>query len=310
MFTSIAQLVLSCVTLYRTRGHQLDRYGYAAFGLSVFPYALMSFVNLVTLGIIGEYPCLFVLRTAISEEANGCGGRISGELGMDVGGHGVDATLLEVRGDGENNLSLGVGDVDRTGTPAAARVDKRKDCIANSMKKRLSLGQEEFTAAWLRTEETEHGKILVVKTSNTTKRFKLVDRNVDFGDALTFYVDSITNQPKSKHKPYSNREHPWIIVLVVLLPYLFIYLLTRFHKQRSTVAQRGWMMSWLVLNQVASGWASNVGPTHLALFGGAAPGLVAMLVFFAIAPYIVVAVGGFVMVGKMLIEFGSCSLSL
>lgn len=61
MVTSFIQLFSSSITLYRTRGSQLDQYGYAAFGLSVFPYLLMSFVNLCCAIILGEYPYLYPL---------------------------------------------------------------------------------------------------------------------------------------------------------------------------------------------------------------------------------------------------------
>ncbi|KAF9458545.1 hypothetical protein BDZ94DRAFT_1325423, partial [Collybia nuda] len=44
---ALAQLMFSSITIYQARGDQLDRYGYAAFGLSVFPYTLMSLVNLI-----------------------------------------------------------------------------------------------------------------------------------------------------------------------------------------------------------------------------------------------------------------------
>lgn len=43
---SLAQLLFAITTIYRSRGDQLDRYGYAAFGLTVIPYAWMSHVNL------------------------------------------------------------------------------------------------------------------------------------------------------------------------------------------------------------------------------------------------------------------------
>ena len=61
---------------------QLDWYGYAAFGLSVFPYMLMLFINLIVLGIVGQYPCVSTLRTDVLDEAKRCeGSKISGEIG-------------------------------------------------------------------------------------------------------------------------------------------------------------------------------------------------------------------------------------
>ncbi|KDQ51989.1 hypothetical protein JAAARDRAFT_492802 [Jaapia argillacea MUCL 33604] len=74
MAISAGQLIYSLITLYRTQGGQLDRYGYAAFGLSMFPYAFMSLANLICVGLVGEYPSLYLLRTAIMDEARQRGG--------------------------------------------------------------------------------------------------------------------------------------------------------------------------------------------------------------------------------------------
>ena len=41
----------------------------------------MTFINLVVVTIVGEYSALFVLRTAISDEAKRYCGTISGEIG-------------------------------------------------------------------------------------------------------------------------------------------------------------------------------------------------------------------------------------
>src|SRR6266540_5254508 len=69
MAASILQLIYACITLYRTRGNQIERYGYAAFGFSVFPFALMSLCNFICVGPVGEYPCIFALKSAIMKEA-------------------------------------------------------------------------------------------------------------------------------------------------------------------------------------------------------------------------------------------------
>jgi hypothetical protein len=60
---AIIQLLYSCFTLYQTKGDQLQLYGSAAYGLTVIPYAVMSFVNLVAHFIIPQYPALFMVRT-------------------------------------------------------------------------------------------------------------------------------------------------------------------------------------------------------------------------------------------------------
>src|SRR5208282_5232667 len=66
---AIIQLMFACITLYRTRGDQLDRFGYAAFGLTVTQYAVMSLVNLIANISTPDYSSLYMVRTEIMDEA-------------------------------------------------------------------------------------------------------------------------------------------------------------------------------------------------------------------------------------------------
>ncbi|KAF2194134.1 hypothetical protein K469DRAFT_744835 [Zopfia rhizophila CBS 207.26] len=52
---ALGQALFAINTLYETRGDQIARYGYAAFGLTVAPYAWMSIINLVGSLICPEY---------------------------------------------------------------------------------------------------------------------------------------------------------------------------------------------------------------------------------------------------------------
>jgi hypothetical protein len=45
--SAIAQIFFASKEIYDARGHQVERYGYAAFGLTVLPYLWMSFLNLI-----------------------------------------------------------------------------------------------------------------------------------------------------------------------------------------------------------------------------------------------------------------------
>ena len=78
---AIGQVIFSSTTIYRTRGDQIKKYGYAAYGLSVYPYALMSVANLIKLAVCGKYPFAYVLRTATLVEAEGVGGVFEGAVG-------------------------------------------------------------------------------------------------------------------------------------------------------------------------------------------------------------------------------------
>jgi hypothetical protein len=79
---SIVQLSFGCVTLFRTRGDQLDLYGYAAFGLTVLPYVIMSLLNFVANVVTPDYLSLYMVWSEVMEEAINRGGRFDGTVGM------------------------------------------------------------------------------------------------------------------------------------------------------------------------------------------------------------------------------------
>ncbi|KAI4129762.1 MAG: hypothetical protein LQ338_002072 [Usnochroma carphineum] len=79
---SFFQLVYSVVTLWRSRGNQLDTYGYAAFSLSVAPYAVMAGTNLLANAICPQYQKMSLVRNEVLEEAESLYGiRVNGSVG-------------------------------------------------------------------------------------------------------------------------------------------------------------------------------------------------------------------------------------
>lgn len=79
-FVSLAQAIWAIITLYRSRGNQIDEYGYAAFGLTVASYAYMSIINLIATCLTPEYPAIYMVRTSIMDEAEENGAVIVGEV--------------------------------------------------------------------------------------------------------------------------------------------------------------------------------------------------------------------------------------
>ncbi|KAM3547382.1 hypothetical protein MY1884_009589 [Beauveria asiatica] len=65
---SLAQMLFAVSTLYRARGDQIARFGYAAFGLTVAPYAWMSLINLVAHLLCPQYNAKFVVESAALDE--------------------------------------------------------------------------------------------------------------------------------------------------------------------------------------------------------------------------------------------------
>ena len=349
---SVAQLVYSSITLYRARGSQIQRYGYAAFGLSVFPYTLMSFLNLVVAIIVGEYSTLFVLRTAISDEAKRCGGTISGEIGtlaevlpeagqsasvvespveeksslneIEVGNDGEDRhNASSLSNDGALEL-LGKYDVEQehlleeaTTTPPETRdigsIGSGLDGsgVPTPEDPAVFLSGEPLVAAYLRVE---HDGVLVITMKGRTGRFKLIEGDDAINDdplTFHFHVSAVTNQENVLER----EEPPWTIftlifilffLILIILPYVFIFRLSGFHNGDSTSVQRGWMMSWLVFSQISSFFGFGFSITDRDDMAN--PMNAASLAVFILV-WSIPAIGGFVVVREMLLEFGTCSLS-
>jgi len=78
---AIVQTMYASVTLYHTRGDQIQRYGYASFGLTVIPYVIMSIMNLSSNLIVPDYPTLYLVRSLELDEARVAGGEIDGTVG-------------------------------------------------------------------------------------------------------------------------------------------------------------------------------------------------------------------------------------
>jgi hypothetical protein len=77
---AIFHVLFSCVTLYRTRGNQIQLYGYAAFWLTVTPYAVMSLINTIANILTPNYPIVSMVRTPkmTASEAEEAGGKFEG----------------------------------------------------------------------------------------------------------------------------------------------------------------------------------------------------------------------------------------
>ncbi|KAH7176197.1 hypothetical protein EDB81DRAFT_897304 [Dactylonectria macrodidyma] len=62
ILVALGQTIFAAATLYQTRGDQISIYGYAAFGLTVTPYAMMSVVNLLGNLVRPTYPAMYIVR--------------------------------------------------------------------------------------------------------------------------------------------------------------------------------------------------------------------------------------------------------
>ena len=81
---AIVQLLYAIATLYESRVHQIDRFGYAAFGLTVAPYAVMSLLNLIAGLLCPEFEEIYLITSSILEEARSRPDAQFGEVAGDL----------------------------------------------------------------------------------------------------------------------------------------------------------------------------------------------------------------------------------
>lgn len=127
---AIFQLLYASWTLYKTKGDQLEHYGYAAFGLTVTPYLVMSLTNLLGNILTPDFPALYLVRNDVMDEAaRREGGLFVGIIGSveDVyKDNGVDVTF-------QSDTVRGTIFITATGRHASSAVQSNDGiCIVNS----------------------------------------------------------------------------------------------------------------------------------------------------------------------------------
>ncbi|KAK2041348.1 hypothetical protein LZ31DRAFT_556969 [Colletotrichum somersetense] len=72
---ALGQAIWGILTIYRTQGEQLQRYGPTAFVMTAAPYAVMSLVNLTVLLVTPECNCIYHVQTPDLDKARRQGGK-------------------------------------------------------------------------------------------------------------------------------------------------------------------------------------------------------------------------------------------
>jgi len=245
---AILQLLYASATLYLTRGDQLKRYGYAAFGLTVAPYLVMSLVNLLSVLLTPDHPTCFMVESEIMKEAERRGGAsFQGMVGKMKTPEGPIKIMFHVDAQGCNYLEI----------------------------KDLSLAQG-------------------------------LGSCVAFNKMSTFPVplgafDDI--QLPACPSTYEESTFPAVAfsVIVALLPLAINGGLSHFKEGNSTHTQRVWTMTWLAVGGFVGLFVPFVDETLSSLRIGAVFETALGLCLYS-AP----AIGGFIVVGQMLLEYGNC----
>lgn len=295
---SIGQTISGGYALYKARGPQIERYGFAAFGLTVIPYLLISVVNFFGALFTSEYETIFLVHSSIMDEMIRRGGRSDGVVGT------IHPTI---------GGSLGLTD------------EKREESVETPSKKIVFEEQGDLLRCYDNSNPTEPQVYQISPYEPPMMELKARVRRGFFSRLCHAWSYIKWPKPAAKTSPQkiptskiSIPSHPaftrlrrpryqiyadllcmGLLFLAVLMPYLIIWLLSGWKVNRSTNTQRNLILNWLICGLVHGYFVGHV--ERLTGRRGALKGL--LYTFLCYGSY---AVGGFVIIAEEMVESGDC----
>ena len=288
---AIIQIAFAVVTLYRTRGDQVQRFGYAAYGLTVISYAIMSIINLIGNAMTPDYSSIYMVWSEVMAEAEARGGRFDGTVGMIDPGAVDNKYIHELEFVPEDNEDHPDG--------SNSKLQEKNNCVATVTF--LDPGNIQ------RQPDTD----IAVYSSSVSRMLDYYRPKPPPVTEPTIAVSDIgrfSQIPTSKGTTVRRLFALCIAILAIVVPYVLIATLTQFQAKESTSLQRGFIMAWLAIGQLY-GFGIRISIDYMLPIADLPNQLISVsegiLLILASAP----AIGGLVMVAQMLKEDGSCDLA-
>lgn len=270
----VFQTLYGVFTLYQSRGTQLQQYGYAAFGLTVTQYVVMTLLNLVGMLLTPEYAALYMVSNDVMDEARRRGYVFDGVVG---------------------------------------RVVEASEEASDSAKRMRRLENNSGSHLSLKVEGTKEDQIITLSRSHPDPRknhsdtiyFEDADSRANQGHPHKVKI----NVPMHAAAKMDGKPQPWnpipplAVFAATLTPLIIVGALSKFYSGQSTSAQRGWVMAWLVASMACGPLTFITSVMYKWAPRGFRVGLIAGVL---LALFVVPAIGGFVVVGEMIESFGNC----
>ncbi|PWW80182.1 hypothetical protein C7212DRAFT_361155 [Tuber magnatum] len=270
-FTGVLQIIISIFSLYSSSSDQVNLYGYAAFGFSVIPYTIMSFLNAIANSIEADYDSLCMVESEVMVEAyQRTGEEFIGAVAALKSSYDKEGVDLKFRRSRERGWRA--YEVDEAGEEVGRRW-------------RVTFEEEEINSENFSTPAriNENAAIMMVPAEGQYRlKKKVVELSQKFYNFSVFII----------------------VVISLVIPYIVLGSLSHFKPADSTARQRTFMMGWLVVGQV-------IGVVDLIESTGGGKKRWWDLLEDSIKIVIVIAgfafaVGGFVEAGRMMRDFGFC----
>ena len=323
---ALAQVVYAITTLYRTKGDQITRFGYAAFGLTVIPYLFMSIMNLIGNLMRPDYPTMYLIESqdmvdAVVNRAYAADDKAStadektepADQGamehQGTSGNGHNANDTDQKADEKLDTTSQTTAADRNANTAIQSVIVSQD--ANKAKQNAESSNHDTHTAIQSIEvgtrnctpdntPAQHS----VTTRTTAMYIGTVAKLTPAYEAMLLGLPTSDQDVENDVKQdITILSWPLSCILGILVPIAIIGIMTHFHKGDSTLPQRVWVMLWVNIGGFAGGyvgamfWMFTEKKTLLSIYC-----VIVLLALLLCVP----AIGGFVVVSQEISSYGDC----
>lgn len=294
---SLIQTISGGYSLYKARGSQIDRYGFAAFGLTVIPYMIVSIINFIGSLLGAEYETVYMVHSKTMDEMISRGGLVDGIVGSLQDNPTIEtAPPGSSEGLSENTTSiLFEGYTDQLhGYEAGIEKEKERNFSIlpyEPPKPPKPPPTKRWIVRFCQRYRKWHGLVNMCATKQNLK---------PSGPAIVVPSHfSIQRLPPPYYQDYLNVLAILMLSLTLALPYIVIGFLTGWRANQSTSVQRNFALSWLIAGQ-AQGYVV----AKVEMITGRKSSIRGLIIIFI--AYGSNCLCGLTMVAQEMIEFGTC----
>lgn len=233
---SIIQTISGGYSLYKARGAQIERYGFAAYGLTVLPYMMVSIINLIGSLLTSEYETMYLVHSAIMDEMKDRGGICDGVVGT------LEKPACETYQyiDGEIETAVKGFKVQFTNTAGTVQVqDLAKDASHEPLRVSDRNYIKPVKDVWLAQKWGRNWR---------KKKEGLKSESCGFMLNIPSHAP-FTRLPPAWYQTYLNMLTMVLLLLALGAPYLVTAILTHYRVGRSSSTERTFMLNWLICGQ-------------------------------------------------------------
>ena len=328
---ALVQLLYASFTLFRTTKGEVDQYGFAAPGLTVIPYAIMSALNLVASLVAPHYPTLYLVRSEVMEEAerrtglpfNYVVGKVVDESDTDnivkegwseiagsFKGGGEVLCVTHSAEDEDEKIEICDSSSQTIYVPACPRLRRTDDTQTSPLRRfdETRLHGLEFPRYMARRKQALIQPSFFSSSRHSSRPYKLLRPLRPFVHG-SWKVVSIYNRLVLRLLPLNFYEM-YLVGLIANVEFVIILTLSNYSSQQSTTAQAVWIALWF---SAGSTCGSMIYGIERVISNGRKKDLSPMTLRFGLCCYMVIfgvpTIGGFVVVFQMLKAYGICHKS-